>query len=315
MQAKAPISGILCTAVLAACGGSDGGSGGTGGSASLDTPQDAAAMIVMATALMEIGEGLDAKSGLPPLRKMTRSSAKARHQGKAVETVQCDSGSYTFNDASGRTDYDQCRFSGTYEGYSFSSLTDGVTIDACASGGWEGNTDCMGEYLYTMGENGQALREEYGDSDGEDFVFTALGSSRESEAYTATTESYDSTVNGRLTFQDRAAGQGRVELEFNNFRVRELYDWNIGQSQLSIDGRFGSNAGSALSDCNSGTATYQTTSPIVMDEQENLLSGDMIITNADGDRADVHVENNVITVTAGGTSRTYTQEELDALCS
>lgn len=304
IRAAWPVIALL-TAGLAACGGGDDG-GNSGGAisatspANIQSPDDAAALTAAFFALGEIAAGEGASTQKQHAVSMAKGGAI---RAQAVTTEDCGAGgTQTFDDETGRTEYDNCRETNGESDL----LLDGVETAACTAGGASANTDCMGDFTDILGESGTPLLFRTTSPDF-DLTLTLLATIR--ERFGASSNRTD--IDGNFTV--RADDAPTITVVFDALTFVD--DSSMGVDTITIDGGFGTDAGERFN-CGAGLVTYDTVSPITLDNDGAPISGQVNLSSANGGAAQVTFNSDgSATVTVGGNMQTYSQSQLFQLCN
>lgn len=306
--------GVASAALISACTGGD--EENNSNATAIDTPAAAAKYTAAAVDFFDLGDNVAAKS-----RSKSSIRSKRSIGAKSIDTTSCGGGgSYTYDSASGRYEYQNCVFNyetGS-ESYQATETINGVRYSQCAEsvgGGGASENDCMREYLDTYGENGVPITYEYQDSDGEDDYGADLYTDRytvfeldHNQGY-----GYNSLYNGTSSYQDRTSMARAATLTFKNFRVIESYHFDHSYQEFDISGTLGSDLGEVIDGCPTGTATYNTIVPIGVTHGA-LTAGELTITNENGDTAHLVVDDGEFLITVNGVSESFSASELEDIC-
>lgn len=312
-QIETLLAAAALTALLSGCEGGDESSDSPKEPAALDSPAAGAAFLATANSFIEMGDSLAfAKS----------AGDRPRHlsfRTKAAETSSCEGGgTQSFDEETGRSEYDQCTHIFEFDDYSATETIHGVETEECAAsvgGGSRYTNDCQGEFLDSYGESGTAITYDIRDNEGGNVLFSDLYTDRYSEYTLGNDEGfgYSSEYNGRISALHRNRSSQPAVLTFTGFQIVENY-FDDGQEEYELNGTLRSEFSTAFGSCVSGTATYETTVPIRLSSNGTLSSGEFSLTNQDGDTANIVVDDGRFVVTVDGASESYRVSDLENIC-
>lgn len=289
----------LCIAPLAitltACGGDSGGSGSTGNNddpgvvtsptqpANLSSPDAAAAFVLAFTSFSD--------------------SAESPVQQKAVTTEDCPtSGTQSYDDETGVTVFDECTasFNGT------TIIVDGQQRAVCTADDSPDVSNCD-DVTNTFGDGSTPLSTSTATAESEQLI-EFLGTGRFVDAETSST----STLNLQLSLDQIRPEAPELIMITDDLVVFDEFD--AGVDETSINGGFGTNA---ITSCGGGFVTFETISPITTTESsDNPVSGELNLTSDNGTSANlVFNSDGSVTITVDGDSQTYTEDDLNTICS
>ena len=296
---------VAASLLLGACGGSGGG-----GDSSVGDPTSTRDAVI--NNIDDAKRQLAALVGIAGLGDISGDGVflKKSVSAKVAQTFECDEGSYTENEETGRTEYDNCRYSFS----TFSELLDGVILDQCADGRSALINECDGAFRFELGEGNSLFLSRFTDTQsGSDLQFRARATFEDTETFGNNSERYQGTANGRLLVQDFGEGRAEVEFVFQNLSTDETYFYDDLSTTLSINGSFGTNAGEAFGNCGSGRVTIETNQAIVFDSEDITRSGQVTLRGANNTSASILFnDDGSFTVMVNG--QTQTIEDFSGFC-